>query len=124
VHTRGNTRALYEIANFFKREQSEQESNKVAVIFVTFNDFSPVLEWEQADPRAALCRRIAFAAMKGRDYDHSLNQYKVFATAQGPHEEIVNWLKSTRCLFLIDELNLLEALSENRKEAARKCLIC
>ena len=85
----GNSRALYEIANFFKREQSEQESNKVAVIFVTFNDFSPVLEWEQADPRAALCRRIAFAAMKGRDYDHSLDQYNEFASAQVPAEEIV-----------------------------------
>ncbi len=110
----GKTRTLYEIASSFKRDQKE-----VAVIFVTFNDFSPVQAWEQADPRAALCRRIAFAAMKGRDFENSLDQYKDFASAQVTPDEITTWLNGTSCLLLIDELNLLVALTENKNEAAR-----
>jgi hypothetical protein len=40
----------------------------VAIIYVTSHDVSGLREWEQDDPTGALCRRIAFATMKGRNF--------------------------------------------------------
>ena len=58
----GKTRALYEIANWMKEPSSTREP--VAVIYVSFNDFSSLHNNEQDDLLQALCQRVAFAALK------------------------------------------------------------
>ncbi len=65
----GKTRALEEIAHSLRRKRPE-----ISVVFVSFNDDSVIKDWEHADPVAALCRRIAFAALdiavpNKHDYD-------------------------------------------------------
>ena len=69
----GKTRSLYEIAEFLK-------SKETAVFYVTFNDWSTIQGWEQEDPVGALFRRIAFAALKERNYQDA-KQYKSMMNA-------------------------------------------
>ena len=59
----GKTRALYEIANAMKGYSKHLEDH-VACLRVSFNDYTSLLPWEQADPLQAVLRRIAFAASK------------------------------------------------------------
>ena len=98
----GKTRALIEIAQRLK------SSAQTAVFFVSFNDFSCIEEWEQADPLAALCRRVAFAARRER---HA--RYKDFAKADVKPHQIIEWMGSNPRVLLIDELNLVTSLSSS-----------
>ncbi len=69
----GKTRALHEITRAMKAKRPD-----VAVIYVSFNDYSSIEPDEIEDLVAALCLRIAFAALKDSDpaiyiYIYSLN---------------------------------------------------
>ena len=101
----GKTRSLYEIAKTLKATRPD-----VAVIYVSFHGFSYLREWEQADPTEALCRRIAFAAMPGRDFSRSEEQYKDFEHASVSSKDVDKWLGKTPCVLLLDELNRMDAL--------------
>jgi hypothetical protein len=100
----GKTRALKEVALRLKATV-----NQVAVLLVSFNGFSSIKDWEQGDPVAALCRRIAFVARRpdSSDASHDLvKEYnKRFANADVKPEQILEWLGDTPCVLLIDELN-------------------
>jgi hypothetical protein len=98
----GKTRSLYEIAKFLK-EQKE----KIAVIFVTLNDFSDIKPWEQEDPVRALFQRIAFAALRNRSYEDSVAQYHSLEKKSISKESIEKWLADKPCVLLVDELNLV-----------------
>lgn len=108
----GKTRALQEIARKLKADLPE-----TAVVYVTFNDSSNLQQWEQDDPLGALCRRIAFASFRHRDFEDS-EQYENFATARVSSDEIIAWLGTTPCILLIDELNLLVELNKRDSSVA------
>ena len=55
------------------------------------------------DPLAAIRRRIAFAALK----DKTVN-FEDFRNVDFPEKELKDWLGSTPCVLLVDELNLLD----------------
>lgn len=115
----GKTRALYEIANL----KLEHNGNPVSIIYVSFNDFSPLEVWEQKDPLRALCTRIAFAALKTRHYDGSLPAQ--FTSFQNKHysitnEDILSWLGDVPALLLVDELNNLSELAVKNSYGARE----
>jgi hypothetical protein len=93
----GKTRSLRELGFKLKKERPE-----AAVIFVSFNHFSPLQEWEQVDPLGALCRRIAFAASSDQSESH---QYNEFCQMDVKSDHILKWLANTPCVLLIDELN-------------------
>lgn len=84
------------------------------------NNSSNLLEWEQHDPIAALCRRIAFAAMKGRDFSQSLEQFKPFLKVKVSKETIIAWLDNTPCVLLIDELNNLTEMGNAGSAAGQE----
>jgi hypothetical protein len=110
----GKTRALKEVANALKSKFSD-----AAIIFVAFNGFSSVQEWEQKDPLGALCRRVAFAAMKGRDFNdcHQFNNSYQHMDVQP--NQILDWLKGTRRVLLIDGLNALTHINAPFNEFLR-----
>ena len=56
----GKTRSLYEIARMMRAEKPSRDP--IAVLFVSFHDFSSLHPGEQRDPLQALCQRIAFIA--------------------------------------------------------------
>ena len=105
----GKTRSLYEIAKFLK-------SKETAVFYVTFNDWSAIQGWEQEDPVGALFRRIAFAALKERNYQDA-KQYKSIMNAAVRKAWIEKWLGSRPCVLLIDELNAVENLGTPRSSS-------
>ena len=113
----GKTRALKEVAH-----QLHRKLPGTAIIFVSFNDLTPVQPWEQADPLGALCRRIAFAARRRPDPTQPLSpkdemdQFKAFNYAVTP-DQIEQWVANTPCILAIDELNLFHRLQENSFEA-------
>jgi hypothetical protein len=89
------TRALEELARKLKAQS-------IPVVIISLNDHS-LNEWEKADV-GAVCRRIAFAASRDRDFDCSLMiQYERFAK----QEWDVTGLGEQPCVLLIDELNNL-----------------
>ena len=97
----GKTRALEELAHSLRKERPG-----LVVIFVSFNNYSRIRDWEYADPVAALCRRIAFAALS---IEHpSDKDYDPFALTSVTMDHIVTWLHDLPCVLLIDELNLLK----------------
>ena len=80
----------------------------VAVIYVSFNDFSSLDPWEMRDPVGALCRRIAFAALKGREEFPTDDDFDSFRQTMVTEGDILSWLGDTPCILLMDELNILE----------------
>ena len=98
----GKTRALEELAHSLRKGQPG-----LSVVFVSFNNYSVIKEWEHADPVSALCRRIAFAAL---NLPHpSKHDYDAFAkTLVVTVDDVVTWLHGSKCVLLIDELNLLK----------------
>jgi hypothetical protein len=97
----GKTRALLELKKLF-----HQRVPNIAVIYVSFNDFSSLESWELRDPIAALCRRIAFSALRERNATRE--GFKVFNRTLVLEYDIINWLGDIPCLLLIDELNVME----------------
>jgi hypothetical protein len=111
----GKTRALQEIARQLKADLPGS-----SVVYVTFNDSSSLQSWEQDDPLGALCRRIAFASLRERDYEKSDRQYEAFASARVSADEIGDWLgENTPCILLVDELNLLVELNKTDSRVAK-----
>jgi hypothetical protein len=97
----GKTRALEELAHSLRKGQPG-----LSVVFVSFNNYSVIKEWEHADPVSALCRRIAFAAL---NLPHpSKHDYDAFAKTLVTVDDVVTWLHGSKCVLLIDELNLLK----------------
>jgi hypothetical protein len=96
----GKTRALKELAHSLRKQDS-----KLVVIFISFNDYSAIQEWEHGDPVSALCRRIAFAALNIRRPNK--DDYDAFAHTLVTGHDIRTWLGDSPCVLLIDELNLL-----------------
>jgi hypothetical protein len=115
----GKTRALTEVALRLKATV-----DPVAVLFVSFNDFSSIEDWEQGDPVAALCRRIAFVARRPNSSDASVDLFKEynkrFANADVKPEQILEWLGDTPCVLLIDELNNISNLKTANWSPGRK----
>jgi hypothetical protein len=112
----GKSQSLYAIAKELKKRSPE-----TGVLYVTFNGFSSidddVGDWEQQNPIEALCRRIAFAAWKERDFKKSRDQYnKHFRFASVDRAWVESWLDVQRpCVLLIDELNLVKNLGRLSK---------
>jgi hypothetical protein len=116
----GKTRALYEIANWIKEPSVHREP--VAVIYVTFNDFSSLHDNEQDDPLQALCQRIAFAALKKPPLDE--DKAASFEDFQSKYydirpKDITEWIGNSRAILIIDELNNLTALTAEKSKAAK-----
>ncbi len=63
-----------------------------AVIYVSFNDYSNLAVWEKDNPLAALCRRIAFAAVVDREQGHVHEQYAAFSKMDVSEKDIEDWL--------------------------------
>ncbi len=97
----GKTRVLLELNKMLRERLPD-----IAVIYVSFNDFSSLEAWEIRDPVSALCRRIAFTALRERTITRE--GFKVFNHTLVQENDIIQWLGNTPCLLLIDELNLLE----------------
>jgi hypothetical protein len=115
----GKTRSLYEIAKFLKEQWKD-----TAVVYVTFNAWSEIQEWEQHDPVGALFRRIAFAALKGRSYKDSVKQYRYMKNQEVSKAWIEKWLGEQPCVLLIDELNKVKNLErpDSNSESLAKVL--
>jgi hypothetical protein len=112
----GKTRALKEIARRLKKERPE-----VCVLYVSLNDFSSIETKEQVDPTGALCRRIAFSAMKGQDFEDLGAQFGPFLQKSASQNLIRDWLGQSPCVLLVDELNNLKSLERYGDESAREC---
>jgi len=117
----GKTRALYEIANAMKG-YSDYLEDHVACLYVSFNDYTSLQPWEQADPLQALFRRIAFAAStpppesrgtRAERFDAFLKDKPVWKK-----DAFLQWIGDTPCVLLIDELNNLNELTQLESDAA------
>ncbi len=101
----GKTRALQEIAHAL------MESG-VHVIEVTFGDHTALEPWEHEDPLGSLCRRMAFAALRGRDMSWSHEEWLKFKNTAVTGEQIKKWLGVQSCVLIIDELDAVEGLDD------------
>lgn len=108
----GKTRALTEIAKRLRPELTP------CVIFVTFNEWSPLRVEEQDNPLLALCRRIAFVASK--DFQPKSESWDCFY--QGRFnvvpEDIETWLDEKPAVLIVDELNNLRELTKKKSAVA------
>jgi hypothetical protein len=98
----GKTRSLHELA------QAVRAADKTyALIFVSFNSATPVEVWENDDPLGALCRRIAFTALKRDEQVPSRSDmFNRFNTHYDVSpQSILDWLGTTKCILFVDELN-------------------
>lgn len=68
----GKTRSLHELALEFRKRDAS-----FAIISVRFNSQTPLLYRERDKPLQALCRRIAFAAVKGK-YENEMGEAGLF----------------------------------------------
>jgi hypothetical protein len=108
----GKTRALYEIAAAIKKNFSD-----CAVLYVSFNDWSSVKPWEQSQPLEALCRRIAASALCNLGIDDMHEKYEDFYNANVSADAVLKWLGKTPCVLLIDELNNLTSLNDDKVQS-------
>ncbi len=105
----GKTRALKEIGRAMKAKWPD-----VAVIYVSFNDYSSIEPDEKEDLVTALCLRIAFAGLKDNDPARRESSEKELSASFGDFKsanrvsksDIITWLRKKPCLLLIDELNI------------------
>ena len=101
----GKTRVLRELSRKLRQLRPE-----LGVIYVTFNNYSPLHHWEHSDAVDALCRRIAFAALRQKqDTDLSFDAFRATNVTVA---DIESFLGDTPCVLLIDELNVLNAGGE------------
>lgn len=119
----GKTRALCEIANKMKGyrlERCDSDVKPVACIYVSFNDFTGLEQWEQRNPLQALLRRIAFAALSPDDSRTRSDRFVDFLMKEPVWEEsaFLKWIGDTPCVLLIDELNNLNKLTEKNSTDA------
>lgn len=99
----GKTRALLEIGQALR-------TAGIVVIDVSFADYSDVEQWEQEDPLGALCRRIAFAGLQGRNMLHSRAEWLDYKNTSVTGKQIRQWIGAQPCVLLIDELDALDGL--------------
>ena len=97
----GKTRAMSEIAFALKKKHPEW-----VILNISLNDNTLIDEWEQVDPVKALCRRIGFAALKGRDFERTSDEFQQFTKDVSP-DMIKAWLSDSPSVLLVDELNKL-----------------
>jgi hypothetical protein len=114
----GKTRALIEIASIVHGRSRELGHDPVAVIFVSFQDFSSLAPYEQKEPLKALFQRIAFSALR-RQPDDSRSEAQAFwefifkdYDIQSCH--ILDWLDGYHipAILIVDELNNLSELTK------------
>jgi hypothetical protein len=82
----------------------------IRVIFVSFNDWSPISDEDHNDPLQALCLRIAFVCSTERRKDEDKRvAYDDFCAKKYfiKPKELLSWAKGCRLLLIVDELNLL-----------------
>ena len=112
----GKTRCLLEIAHALKRRDQG-----LAVLFVSFNDFSPLVHDEQQDPLQALLRRIVFQATKEYSTDSSKEEaFDIFREQEAIFNpsQFRTWLGQTPAILLVDELNNLIELTQPNSASA------
>ena len=97
----GKTRALKEIAKAVRKSMTD-----TAAIFVSFNDFTSMEDFEKSDLVTALCHRIAFAALKTAQSGPRSKFDNFRETISIDKRSIVDWLGDNKCVLLIDELNV------------------
>ena len=114
----GKTRALKEMAKMNITYGNEP----VAVIFVSFNDCSPLDEHDQENPLEALLLRIAFAAYKDLQYDKpgiTKKQFEAFRKSYHvTTSDVLCWLGEAPALLIVDELNNLSKLAGGHSDEA------
>eukprot|EP00597_Dinobryon_sp_UTEXLB2267_P016316 CAMPEP_0201092834 /NCGR_PEP_ID=MMETSP0812-20130820/1366_1 /ASSEMBLY_ACC=CAM_ASM_000668 /TAXON_ID=98059 /ORGANISM="Dinobryon sp., Strain UTEXLB2267" /LENGTH=627 /DNA_ID=CAMNT_0047344629 /DNA_START=193 /DNA_END=2076 /DNA_ORIENTATION=- len=101
----GKTRALLELSTALKDRFKGED---VAVIYISINANTSLLEWETLNPIDAICRRIAFAALpnsEGQSFEKFAEEVEV------PSSAILEWLGNTPRILLIDELNSFKDLN-------------
>eukprot|EP00522_Entomoneis_paludosa_P011916 CAMPEP_0172440764 /NCGR_PEP_ID=MMETSP1065-20121228/1375_1 /TAXON_ID=265537 /ORGANISM="Amphiprora paludosa, Strain CCMP125" /LENGTH=660 /DNA_ID=CAMNT_0013189773 /DNA_START=135 /DNA_END=2120 /DNA_ORIENTATION=- len=99
----GKTRALHELA----RSLSRVEHINAAIIYVSFNGQTQLSPEEKLHPLEAVCRRIMYTATTGKP---NQSDFDSFAKSTAFRENDVNdWLGTSKCILLIDELNLIES---------------
>jgi len=82
----------------------------VAVIYISLNDQTSLINWESLNPIDAICRRIAFAALPRTE---ETQDFKSFAEeVEVSSKAIVEWLGASPRILLIDELNKLEGMTD------------
>lgn len=118
----GKTRALYEIANKIRGYNQACQAN-IAVLYVSFNDYSSLQPWEQENPLQALLRRIVFMASHNDGKKRSIGTFEDFANKKQhiDQKDFLKWLgdsNSTPCVLIVDELNNLIHLSKKNSPAA------
>jgi hypothetical protein len=116
----GKTRALYELANAM-HGYKDYIGGDLASLYVSFNDFSSLEQWEQDEPLQALLRRIAFIASHEQQ-DRNTETFANFISKKPIVEEaeFLAWLGDTPCILFIDELNNLKLLQKRDSVEAQK----
>jgi len=120
----GKTRALYEIANKIRGYHQCFDAT-IAVLYISFNDYSSLQPWEQENPLQALLRRIVFMASHNDGKERNIGTFEDFASKKQhiDPKDFLEWLgdsNSTPCVLIVDELNNLNQLSEKNSPAAAK----
>jgi hypothetical protein len=113
----GKTRALYEMANMNFTYGDEH----VAVIFVSFNDYSTLDQHDQEKPLEALLLRIAFAAFKDLQYKPGTTKEQFEAFRKLYHvtaTDVLSWLGQAPALLIVDELNNLRQIAQKNSAGA------
>lgn len=122
----GKTRFLYEIASMV-RGYNEALATEVACLYVSFNDYSSIREWEHKDPLQALLRRIAFEARVEQQDEAKAGRTELFLSyiEKKPvweKESFLEWIGDTPCVLLVDEMNNLKCLrNAESREASDFC---
>ena len=109
----GKTRGLSEIAKMI-----QDQSLAKCVLSITFNDYSSLSEDDQEDPLSAILWRIAYVASKGfrpepKGYRKFREKYKDFHLGK---QDIIDWMGNHKAVLLIDELNNLKVIREQKSE--------
>jgi hypothetical protein len=88
------------------------------ILYVTFNTDTPL---RLADARLQdllaeqLCVRIAFVALKDLKPGEDFERFLAFdSTSKVDREWVENWLGTSKCIPLIDELNLLQSSMDEK----------
>eukprot|EP01097_Dermamoeba_algensis_P006812 TRINITY_DN4249_c0_g1_i1.p1 TRINITY_DN4249_c0_g1~~TRINITY_DN4249_c0_g1_i1.p1 ORF type:complete len:551 (+),score=103.76 TRINITY_DN4249_c0_g1_i1:313-1965(+) len=108
----GKTRSLKEICYGLK-DLPDIKNDKTAIIFISMNHDTSLLDWEREKPIEAVCRRIAHAVSRNQIWNEFAN---IIVTA----EQILEWLGNHPCILVIDELNQLQETIDNQTAAFLK----
>jgi hypothetical protein len=101
----GKTRSLHELGARLKVKFPD-----AVILYVSFNDYTSLTadEKRNCNPLQALCLRIAFAARQVRSSENPSSDFIEFAKTFKVHSEtVIQWLKGSNCILLVDELNLI-----------------